>query len=61
MIYDMIDLNKYLDRCNPNQIIVTEEIANEYIREKEYLSSGSIHRHESIIETVFHISEKHGI
>lgn len=49
MVYDMIDLNKYLDRCNPDQIIITEEIANEYIREKEYLSSGSIHRHESIL------------
>lgn len=49
MIRDMIDLNEYLEAYSSGGIRITEEISHGYIAQKEYLSSGSIHRYESMI------------
>lgn len=49
IIYELIDLNKYLEEFCKGSAYITKEISHEYITRKEHLSSASIHRCESMI------------
>lgn len=49
IIYELIDLNNYLEESYIGNINITKEISHEYIAKKEHLSPASIHRSESMI------------